>query len=163
MFALQSFEPLGLLPSTNSWLSSLAQLDEKAGMPTAHCVQLASAVEPLQGVVPHRFEEPRAGLARRCGFRRLHLDQALIDWRPNHLEDVNAQLISVGHQLGGVQRPAANEDAKSAEDGLLDRGEQVEAPVQVVCNVGCRIGAVRLFRSGSRRVAASDDLSTLPL
>ena len=83
------------------------------------------------GILAHGFEQPVAGGSVR--FRRQH--QRLVHELREEIQNVIfvylvfISTVAGADRLGGLQGPASGEDRQAAQQGLLRRSQQVEAPI----------------------------------
>ena len=95
-----------------------------AGVQVGHRGGLPGELQPLYGVLPHRLQQPEAGLA---GNGRLTRDQRLVEERLENQHHVVRLPADGLHRLEGE---AAGEHCQPGEQVLLLGLEQVVAPVE---------------------------------
>jgi hypothetical protein len=97
------------------------------GVPSGHLVELAALGELLERVGPHRLEQPVA--RGRAGG--LHDDERFCGQvRDAVLDRGRAEARGGRDRARRLQREAAREDGEAMQDGPLDGGEQLVAPVE---------------------------------
>ena len=126
-FPLQPVQPRTLLGTEELRLGLLHEAGEELAMAKRDDGGVRSRREPLATVFPDRLEHPEPGLAGR-GF--VDPQQALVDERRQALEEVEPELRAGSHTaVADFRLEPADEDRDPREERLLDRVEEVVAPV----------------------------------
>ena len=134
MLALQAVEPVPGAPAQVR-LRFLGESQEIGGVASPQLFCLIRLLEPLDSVFADRLQHRKA---RRL-VRTLHPDQSALGQRRQSVDDVD---VVSANALCGVQRPAPGEHCEPQEQVLLQRLEQVVAPIDRRAHGALSLGCV---------------------
>ncbi|HSC24320.1 MAG TPA: hypothetical protein VLG08_11445 [Casimicrobiaceae bacterium] len=126
VLGLQPIQPLALVASRQLRLGRLGECEEMREVPGMPTLLVGMHPRLLRCVRVHGIEQPIAG----CGNTLLRNEQALVDERREKIEHAfGGDIIPGAYLLRGLEREAAGEDRRRAEQRLFGVAQQLVAPV----------------------------------